>query len=414
MISKKKTAKSYIVFQGRGHYEEEYACGFICAPYYDDGDREPHFWKRLTEPRPGDRLFHYSKGYIMAISTVTTSWRDFTIGEGEEWSRDGRRVDCNPVVLDEPIKLSDFKEDIIKYKKEKYSAFNKHGNVNQGYLYELEPELAEIFRTAAGIDKPEEPEETILSGKAVEVAEALLKLIANRTRLITYGELSDMTESKPSAYYEMRKLLDSINRRCYELDLPYISAMVINKNTGLPGKGFRDLCIEAFGYDSKLSSKEIFEAELDKIGKCDEWDKLADSIGIAMPSEDEELLPEEVKEDPGEPIAEGAKKTIIVNSYERDPKAKKICKDHYMKIYGRITCQVCGFDFGEEYGPEYSNKIHIHHIRPVSEIGEKYVVDPIKDLIPVCPNCHMVLHAGKGIRVDELKRKLKRDKRQPD
>lgn len=133
-------------------------------------------------------------------------------------------------------------------------------------------------------------------------------------------------------------------------------------------------------------------------------DRIDDSL------EDEDLLPEEVKEEPGEQIIEGAKKTITVNSYERDPKAKKICKDYYMKLYGHISCQVCGFDFGKEYGPEYANKIHVHHIVPVSEIGEEYVVNPINDLIPVCPNCHMILHVGEGISVDELRKKILKTK----
>ena len=96
-----------------------------------------------------------------------------------------------------------------------------------------------------------------------------------------------------------------------------------------------------------------------------------------------------------------------MNSYERDPKAKKICKDYYMKRDGHIVCQICGFDFGAVYGIEYANKIHIHHRKPISEIGEQYEIDPIHDLIPVCPNCHLVLHSGKGITVEELEKRVK-------
>jgi len=34
----------------------------------------------------------------------------------------------------------------------------------------------------------------------------------------------------------------------------------------------------------------------------------------------------------------------------------------------------------------------VHHLVPISKIGKKYRVDPIKDLRPVCPNCHAVIH----------------------
>jgi|ERR1700734_3962751 len=36
--------------------------------------------------------------------------------------------------------------------------------------------------------------------------------------------------------------------------------------------------------------------------------------------------------------------------------------------------------------------IHVHHLRQLSDIRKEYLVDPIKDLRPVCPNCHAVLH----------------------
>lgn len=52
--------------------------------------------------------------------------------------------------------------------------------------------------------------------------------------------------------------------------------------------------------------------------------------------------------------------------------------------------------FEKFYGAEFKEIIEVHHIVPVSQIGEAYVVDPIKDLIPVCPNCHAVLHSKKN------------------
>ena len=123
---------------------------------------------------------------------------------------------------------------------------------------------------------------------------------------------------------------------------------------------------------------------------------------------DDARLPEEIDVEDQEIIYEGAKKQVIVNAYERDPRAKEICRDYYIRRDGRIRCQICGFDFGEVYGPEYTNMIHVHHITPISEIGEEYALEPTKDLIPVCPNCHMVLHAKGGASVEELRARLKR------
>lgn len=69
-------------------------------------------------------------------------------------------------------------------------------------------------------------------------------------------------------------MLDNINRLCDAIGLPYISAMVISKTTGLPGPGFRELCINVFGYDEALKTQEIFMAELEKIKNCPEWGRL--------------------------------------------------------------------------------------------------------------------------------------------
>lgn len=87
-------------------------------------------------------------------------------------------------------------------------------------------------------------------------------------------------------------------------------------------------------------------------------------------------------------IVEGAKRQIIVNAYERSSEARKKCIAHYGS-----KCIICGFDAGEIYGEAFIGKIHVHHIKPLSEIKDEYIVNPINDLIPVCPNCHMILHS---------------------
>ena len=66
---------------------------------------------------------------------------------------------------------------------------------------------------------------------------------------------------------------------------------------------------------------------------------------------------------------------------------------------------MCGFDFGAVYGEAFAGKIEVHHIKPISEIGEDYLVDPVRDLVPVCPNCHRMLHSKPDgvFSIEELK-----------
>ncbi len=73
------------------------------------------------------------------------------------------------------------------------------------------------------------------------------------------------------------------------------------------------------------------------------------------------------------------------------------------------NCSICGFSFGAIYGAEANGYIHVHHIRPLSEVEGEYVVDPIEDLRPVCPNCHAVLHLGGRCRnIEEVRQLLER------
>lgn len=111
------------------------------------------------------------------------------------------------------------------------------------------------------------------------------------------------------------------------------------------------------------------------------------------------ISPDEIKKP--EKYNEGAKKTITVNSYERDNTARNKC----IEIHG-LNCVVCNINFEETYGSIGIGFIHVHHIKPLSEIKENYKVDPEKDLIPVCPNCHAMLHRPEEILSIESLRKV--------
>ena len=116
-------------------------------------------------------------------------------------------------------------------------------------------------------------------------------------------------------------------------------------------------------------------------------------------------MPDEVSQP--DIFIEGATKTVSVNIYERDVVARKKCIEHF-----GCCCAACDFNFETSYGDIGKGFIHVHHIKPLSEIKSEYKVDPIKDLIPLCPNCHAMIHKSKPIlTVSKLKKLLSKSKR---
>ncbi len=105
-----------------------------------------------------------------------------------------------------------------------------------------------------------------------------------------------------------------------------------------------------------------------------------------------------------EALTEGSVVELTLSVFERDPVARRRCLEHYGN-----SCQVCGFNFGVTYGDLGDGFIHVHHIVPLSHIKELHKVDPIKDLVPVCPNCHAMIHIGKGapLTVEQLRAMVK-------
>ena len=120
---------------------------------------------------------------------------------------------------------------------------------------------------------------------------------------------------------------------------------------------------------------ELSDRSLTKIGNA--W--------YASDDSDEIQLAEELNTP--EKYREGAKRTISINAFERNAKARKACIQHH-----GLDCAACGLNFEQTYGPLGDNFIHVHHIVPVGALEHEYEVDPVKDLVPVCPNCHAMIH----------------------
>lgn len=100
---------------------------------------------------------------------------------------------------------------------------------------------------------------------------------------------------------------------------------------------------------------------------------------------------------------EGTTKRISVNAYERNKKAREEC----LKVHG-YSCVVCDFNFETAYGEAGKECIHVHHLTELSSIKAAYQVNPRKDLVPICPNCHYVVHRRRpAYTIDEVRSMLR-------
>ena len=166
-------------------------------------------------------------------------------------------------------------------------------------------------------------------------------------------------------------------------------------------KGFRAL-IEAGRPDLSLENlilqprfRSLFTKE-----ELEEAKRRLDTVPLyarRKPVDPDENYPNDLQVE--KEFAEGAKKQITVNAYERDPKARRAC----LKRHG-YRCAVCNMNFQEVYGDIGKQFIHVHHKKPLAGRRADYAVKPTIDLVPVCPNCHAMLHTtNPPLGIEELK-----------
>lgn len=167
------------------------------------------------------------------------------------------------------------------------------------------------------------------------------------------------------------------------------------------------------GFQALLDSGRADELSVEAIVLRDEFRHLFNSVEIAeaqrrlgvvtrqTPVPPEQIYPGEVPDDDG--YREGAVRKVTVNAYERDQKARKACLNEH-----GYDCSVCGMNFEKRYGNIGRGFIHVHHKKPLATRGGSYEVNPKKDLTPVCPNCHAMLHSSTPpLTIQQLKHLLR-------
>jgi len=121
----------------------------------------------------------------------------------------------------------------------------------------------------------------------------------------------------------------------------------------------------------------------------------------------EQTMFADLSQDPSSDFESGSEGSRVITygtKYERNPRIRK----QALLIHG-YSCQACGFSFEETYGKRGRGYIHVHHLKPLSEVGQEHFPDPRTDFAVLCANCHSIVHRKKDetLAVEEPKSLLR-------
>lgn len=121
-----------------------------------------------------------------------------------------------------------------------------------------------------------------------------------------------------------------------------------------------------------------------------DYNDIKDNLGKLYLNHNSKIIPYSELITEGEAIIKTSKIT------ERSQKLRNIAIEHF-SCNGIIKCDCCGFEFKTYYGDTYGKTcIEIHHLKPIFQYEgkseTKTIEDALNNLLPVCPNCHRVIH----------------------
>lgn len=135
-------------------------------------------------------------------------------------------------------------------------------------------------------------------------------------------------------------------------------------------------------FEVKLSLSFTLETQLERLVEA-----LICAISLPLTLLQEDPIDDMPRDEPGSPRLEGDRRSVLQNKYERSRFNRAMCLRHH-----GFSCKACGEKLVTKYGAVAQELIHVHHIKPVSSLGGATFIDPIHDLVPLCPNCHNVVH----------------------
>lgn len=92
-------------------------------------------------------------------------------------------------------------------------------------------------------------------------------------------------------------------------------------------------------------------------------------------------------------LEEGEIIEMHIAKHERNVALRVACIEHFSAQHGgAVVCEACGLSFGERYGEIGEGYIEVHHLSPISQTEGTHTVDPTTDLVPLCANCHAMIH----------------------
>lgn len=222
----------------------------------------------------------------------------------------------------------------------------------------------------------------------------LIEAIEQGKTTLTYGDLAAAINDRHglslNPHYGLGSPLGSLQKLCAAYGAPCLPAMVVTKSGGTPSGGFIEPYRKLHPLATGMSEDEICILEQERIRTYENWQGFLDHLGIEHQVKKTSTTP--LSADSAKHYFEYVQKKNGMMEFEltyRNRTAREKC----LELQG-MRCAVCGFDSMEKYG--IPGIIHVHHKDPVADMDDKREVDPAVDLVPLCPNCHALVHSKKN------------------